>query len=348
MGPNALMELSSAPGSNGALTGLQTIGSYGYLDLGGVSLHTSGALTNNGTLVSSGAVGDTLSLGGALTNSGFILFDNRVSGVELKLNVDGDLTNVGFGSIELDLTQGSVTGNVSNAGTLIVGVFGASASLTANNFSNSGSVYVAPQAANAASASLAVNGYRQTAGSTAVDGTLMAPTVDIAGGKRLGRGIVTGNLVNGAIVAPSTAAVPNVFPSPYTIPATLTINGDYTQNADGTLVIDIASATDFSILDVSGKVSLDGTADFDFLNGYIPAPNTDFAFLKAGSVAGDFTTLEFTNLYGCTTCTFNLATLSLDMGSQAPSTTPEPGTLVLFATGLLGLGCLLRKTVVIE
>jgi hypothetical protein len=339
-GPNAFMELSSAPGSNSALTGLRTIASNGQLYLGS-ALDTTGALTNNGVL---SVDGGALNLGGSLTNIGSLGVAGYFRGASLitgTLTVSANLTN--SASMELDLAQGSVSGNVDNAGTLTVQE---AASLTANKFSNTGTVDVGGVSTNAgapgtplSAASLTVNAggtYRQTAGLTDVNGTLMAPSVDITGGALSGGGTVTGHLVNGAIVTPSTAA-PNI------IPATLTTDGDYTQNADGTLLVDIASATDFSILKVTGKASLDGTVDFDFLNGYVPGPNTDFAFLKVGNVAGDFTTLEFTNLYDCTTCTFNLTTLSLEIGSHAPSDVPEVSPLILFATGSLGLAAVLRK-----
>jgi hypothetical protein len=109
----------------------------------------------------------------------------------------------------------------------------------------------------------------------------------------------------------------------------------------GTLVIDISSAKDCSILGVTGKASLDGIVEFNFLNGYVPGANTDFGFLKAGSAMGDFTGLHFINL-NCPTCAFDLNTLSLDTGSNVP-TSPEPGTLVVLGTGLLGLAWLLRR-----
>ncbi|MGH9351188.1 MAG: PEP-CTERM sorting domain-containing protein [Terriglobia bacterium] len=166
----------------------------------------------------------------------------------------------------------------------------------------------------------------------------MNGTLTAAGGVYINGGTLSGSgAVNGSVVSSAT-----VYPGD---PTTLTINGNYTQNAGGMLVIDISSATDYTMLDVNGNANLDGTVDFNFLNGYVPLENTGFAFLHvSGSASGDFAGLDIAGI-NCPSCTLDLSTMSLDTGNTPPSpisTTPEPGSLLLFGTGLVGLAWTLR------
>lgn len=317
---NLQSEVRPGDSASTAMTVVGDLSSSGDIEIsgGGAVLSVTGETDNSGTISVSDNGGLTAS---KLTNTGSV----EIGGSSFCTRCSGSLMANSFSN------TGSVTVDASNfvgpeGGT------GAGGSLTANNFQNAGTVDLDSGVGAGGVLTVAAGGtYTQTAGLTDVDGTLMAPTVDIAGGTLSGSGTIDGNVSNDATVSPGD-------------PATLTIQGDYTQNAGDTLVIDIASATDFSMLDVSGEASLDGTVDFDFLDGYVPGANTDFAFLQAGSVAGDFSALGFMGI-NCPSCTFNLRTLSLDTGSTPPGAeTPEPGTLVLFATGmLLGLAWLLRN-----
>ncbi len=343
----------------------------------GSGIDVSGDLANAGGIEvqGGGTQSSNLDVGGNLLASGNITASGAPPGAG-QVSVGGNLVVVSGGSVDVG-GAGSVyvTGNATNAGSIELA--GGSddvqpGALSTTNFTNTGTVTMDPAiqgfpsydggslgasgAYTQTAGSTEVNGtlgatsvvisggkvsgsgtidavtYTQTAGSTDVDGTLIAHAVNIEGGTLSGSGTIKGNVVNDAIVSPGD-------------PATLTINGGYTQKADGTLVIDIAGATDYSILDVSGEASLDGAVDFDFLNGYVPGANTDFAFLEAGSVAGDFSALDVMGI-NCPSCKFNLSTLSLDTGDTPPtfgSPVPEPGMLILFGTGLLGLVALLLK-----
>jgi hypothetical protein len=319
----------------------------GTVDNFGGTISVSGDLTNatGGYIQSYGLEGPDapahISVGGNLNNDGYIVVNSGVfnpgSG-GILLSVTGHFSN--SGDLEIQNGQVSVAGNISNSGTIGFSdgssLYGASLSnsgtlnisfsspeygggyLAVNSFNNTGTVELGSAVEGGSKLTVFPGGsYTQTAGLTDVDGILMAPSVNISGGTLSGGGSISGDVINDAIVSPGD-------------PATLTIDGNYTQKADGTLVIDIASATDFSMLDVTGQASLDGTVDFDFLNGYVPAPNTDFTFLEASSSIGAFTGFDFTN-GSCPTCSFQVRT------------TPEPGSLILFGTALLGLAALLRK-----
>ena len=138
-GNDALIEDSTALGSNSALTGLASIGAGATLDLEqGASVSTTGSVTNSGLLrldyyTSSG--GSTLSIGGALTNTGSLdigslglsssdsvtanSFDNSgtvdLTGNDFAaLNVSGATTNDGSISIENDTDE--FAGAVGGAG----------------------------------------------------------------------------------------------------------------------------------------------------------------------------------------------------------------------------------------
>jgi hypothetical protein len=344
IGPNSYMELSTAPGSNSALAGLKTIASNGGLGLqDGASLSTTGALTNNGSIgLYSGAPGPEtlLNVAGAAPGTLTGSFGVGETAGEAALEYSsGGITQIGDGtsqggSLDLDGSTAYVEIGATNSNSALTNL----KTVAAN-----GSLTLQGSASVSTAASLTNDGTIKMVGSTLsvgagitnsgtilmYDGTLTALSVKITGGTLYGSGTVNGNVVNDAIVSLAD-------------PATLTINGSYTQKDDGALVIQIGSATAYSILDVNGEASLGGTVDFNFLNGYAPGANTDLAFLEAGSVTGDFSAVEFTGI-NCPTCTFNLSTLSLDTGSIPPTSTPEPGTLILFGTGLLALATLLRR-----
>ncbi len=90
---NAVIEDSTALGSNSALTGLANVA--GGLTLNGASVSTTGALTNSGFIGLGN--GSTLSIADGLTNTGTLDIGN--SGL---LNVSGALTNNGSISITTD------------------------------------------------------------------------------------------------------------------------------------------------------------------------------------------------------------------------------------------------------
>lgn len=130
---------------------------------------------------------------------------------------------------------------------------------------------------------------------------------------------------------------------------TATINGDYTQGVNGTLILDVAGtgAGDFGQLDVSGNATFDGTIQFDFINGFAPSKGDTFDFINVGGSA-DFSgaTIDIGGLlpgfdYSDSFANGQFILTALNNG-VASSPTPEPGTILLFGTALLGLACFSR------
>jgi hypothetical protein len=181
---------------------------------------------------------------------------------------------------------------------------------TAGGLGNAGSVTVG------GGSTLTVGGgnnYTQTAGTTALDGTLVAAAADVRGGRLEGSGTVTGDLTNAARVRLGGS------------PGLLTINGGYTQTNAGSLDAEVggpAAGTQFDQLVVTGPAALDGTLNVTLLGGFVPAGPDAFRTVSAGSRTGTFATLtgsafpggRFALLYDATGALLdaNLATTPAD------------------------------------
>jgi len=123
------------------------------------------------------------------------------------------------------------------------------------------------------------------------------------------------------------------------MPSLLTINGNYTQGSNGTLLIDIlgTGAGQYSVLDVTGTATLDGTLDINFINGFTAG---SFNFLDFGSLVGDFSSVDIVGglCDGCSdTIVIRSGEITLD------TKTPEPASLLLLGTALLGIAAVVRR-----
>ncbi len=119
-------------------------------------------------------------------------------------------------------------------------------------------------------------------GTLILDGSLQSSEVSVyAGATFSGHGVTSGNLLSGGIISPGNS------------PGTLTIGGNYTQQQTGVLQIEIASASNFDLLKVGGKASLNGDLQVITLNGFVPALNDQFDVLTAnGGVTGKFASVD--------------------------------------------------------
>ena len=101
-----------------------------------------------------------------------------------------------------------------------------------------------------------------------------------------------------AATAPSSAYVQNHgLVAPGTSVGTLDITGNYTQFADGELRVELASATSYDRLEITGVAMLDGTLTVSLLDGFMPALGDSFGFLFAsGGFGGQFASLSLPSL----------------------------------------------------
>jgi hypothetical protein len=304
----------------------------GSITVSGFSLDNFGTFTNNGHLSTANPLG-LIANPGTLNNYGTI-----------------DLNGSGMQSVGSILNAAGATFNTDSSGILLQGTLDNRGAIS---ITGTGGINIDPGGAliNEAGSS-----YVQTAGFTNVNGTLTTiPTVQIQGGVLAGNFTINGAVNNsGGNVQPGEAF-------PFEVPGTLTENGDYTQGSSGTLTIELGGSApgDFSVLDVSGLASLDGTIDFDAINGFMPSAGDDFTFLLFDSLSGNFSSLDVTNWLCPTVDTCSIVTgahsMSLDItgpsgGGGGGTTTPEPASLILLGTGFIWIalgGRKLRRSIAI-
>jgi hypothetical protein len=127
----------------------------------------------------------------------------------------------------------------------------------------------------------ATDGYTQQSGLTEVRGWLHTPTVQVSGGVLSGDGLVSGQLVNEAVVAPGSPS------------GVLTLNGLYFMTAAGTHRVRIQGGLpgEFGQIVVNGHVQLNGTLEVQNLGFAIHAGDTYRILTHTGSRTGTFTTV---------------------------------------------------------
>lgn len=136
-----------------------------------------------------------------------------------------------------------------------------------------------------ASAPVSVN----TAGTAALYGGSLNNVTANAGCSLIGTGTVAGNLINNG----------NVAPGLYSGPWNLAVTGGYTQTAAGTLNVNIASATEYGQLQITGTPgtsTLNGVVSVDLQNDYEPAAYQAFPNIitASGGLSGSFSRIIVT------------------------------------------------------
>ena len=265
------------------------------VSLTGVNTYTGGTIVDGGVLVA-GSTNLPVNQNIALNNGGSLVVNQPADGTfGGVISGTGAVSKIGSGALTVSGTNtytGGTTvaggtlvatsaalpqvGNITLANGSILAFDQAATGTFAGNISGSGTVQKKGTGA------LTLTGTSTTpfdlqAGSLFNNGTLGATTV--ASGALLGgSGTISGNLVNNGTVSPGNS------------PGTILVTGNYAQSPSGLLVIEIASATSFDHLVVTGSASLAGALRVNALGGYNPLGQS-FTFLDAsGGVTGTFGT----------------------------------------------------------
>ena len=371
-GPGAINIAGGQIGTNGnawLLTNQATIRGTGIVGSNVGALFSNGSVSNQGFIIANGGTLTVAETGG-LTNTGTLQAD-----ASALLHVSAPLSNFSAGTLtggtyvmnngtvqvdSLGNTGGEIVHNgatirltgvnsnlfdsasndalsafTDNQGIGSFTILGGRNFFSAGNFGNAGIVDIG-----AGSAFTATNGdgtaaYSQSGGTTQVDGTLTASNgVNINGGTLKGTGTVVANVTNAGHVAPGDS------------PGTLSVTGNYTQTSAGALDIEIGGTGtgQFDFLNITGAANLAGILNALQFAGFQAAAGEVFDILHAGSRIGTFL-LNSTALNLAPGLTASLSYSSTDVFlniNGAVTSTPEPGTLAMFGSALLGLG-LLRK-----
>ena len=247
----------------------------GNLDVGNTITTTISGTTTK-TLTSPNTTPTALTLHGVTSLAG--------SG-ELELFGTTTLSNLGTMTLKTGTTIGAsvccgAPDTFSNGGTLLVAAGTGTATTTNMQFSNGGTVKV-----NGGTLAINTLGYKQTAGSTQLAGGSVsaAKQMNISKGTLSGFGTITGSVLNGGTVAPSTTG------------GVLKITGGYNQTSSGTLssvITGTTPGTKFGQLSVGGKATLAGTLKASTGNGFVPSHGEAFSVLLYHTRSGMFGTLS--------------------------------------------------------
>jgi hypothetical protein len=267
----------------------------------------SAGFTNNGKLIVN--AGSTLDIPNYFMNLSSGTLTGGTYQITGTLQLPGDITS-NAGSITLTGTTSKIVdqSNQNALGALASNAAKGALTLAGNqnlnttvSFSNAGTLKVSKGSTFTVGNS---GSYTQTSGKTTVDGTLTTSTspsfpggdlfLPAAGSIRINGGSVFGN---GGSLAANVSSNGTVTPADSsTSTGTLAVTGNYSQNTHGALDANLASATQFNQLSVSGKATLGGTLNIGLLNGFVPQLNSTFKILSCTSLTGTFTTVNGTSI----------------------------------------------------
>jgi hypothetical protein len=334
--------------------GTLTISNFGIRNSGTLQASLGGTLTLKGPMIGLDTVtnipnaagqggsilagqGGTVELNHVAVVDGFL--DTQGTGV---INATGDvgltgLTVNGNYNVGAGTTTG-ISGRVRNNGTISVPKGG---TLKGANLIN-GAKVVAAQGS-----TVALSNFTQTGGTLLADGSFQAPLINIGAGLITGTGTVTGALTMGGTFRPGDSG-PGIF----------SLVGQYAQTASGILDEQLGGTApgQFGQTLITGSANLGGLLEVSLFGGFEPSDADVFPILEASSgVTGFFADasppgpglpglLQFSD--GTFDVNYNVdfdGLPAVTLSNFTPTRAPEPPSLPLLGTGLIGLALLMRK-----
>ena len=301
--------------SNGSGPASLTINTATVTMTGTGNTYTGGTIVNNGTLI---ATSQTLPVNGPIAlNTSILSFDQPLTGTfGGVISGNGTVNKQNVGTTTLTGANTYTGGTNVLAGTLVA----STSTLPVN-----GGVVVLPvstlvfnQAANGSfGGAISGGGKVQKTGTGALTLTTVTTSpVDVQAGTLFFSNGIGATTVSAGAVLGGTGTVIGLLTnngtvSPGNSPGTINVTGNYIQSSGGRLIIEIASASSFDHLIITGTAALAGTLQVDILGGYSPLGQS-FTFLTAaGGVSGTFGSLAgFVSSSAATGVTVNYAPTS--------------------------------------
>jgi autotransporter-associated beta strand protein len=255
-------------GNNVAYAGTSTV-TGGILNLQGTGNYGGNNTVNGGIL--------NLNSASVITYSGI----NTVTGGTLNMSSAGS-TYSGASTLSsgrLNLSAGTLSGLLTlNGGTFNLSGTGAYTNAAPLTNSADTTLNIAP------GSTLTLTGGLTNNGNTDVNGNLTGNLTNNAGGLVNGSGVITGTLMNNGRVNPGNS------------PGTLSVVGSYVQTAAGTYTAEIASASSYDRINVTGApgtATLAGAITPTLYGGFKPRGNQVFPGVIAttGGITGTFSTI---------------------------------------------------------
>jgi autotransporter-associated beta strand protein len=348
-------------------------GNKSYPDQATLTNSTGNTINQDGNSNTfSGVFADTLGNAGAITITNI----NPVNGNQLTagtvtfsganiytgpttINTGATLALTGSGSVASSSVVNVNTGAtlaLDNTTTIKSLAGGGSVTFTSSNktltLSNAADTFSGTISGGNANTTLTVNGGTESLmGSVTIKGdTTVDKGATLTGTGSVGTGTTKASLVNNGTVKP--------FNTVSNSTGTLTVGKNYTQGTTGVLDFAIGGTTagTYSTLAVTGAASLAGTLAIQTVNNYLfpNAATTYDNIISYGTLSGSG--LGFTNLtyngnscaphgmetWSCHHITFQAINLPSTKGVRL-HVAPEPGTLAVLGTSLLGLLALRRR-----